>query len=329
MRLLQMIENSTTIVSEIPERPNITYYLRKSNKNLHDLQWLVEDLQVNKNNTKKTIVYCRNIVTCANLYHHFKLTLNESSDSLDNRSIAMFHRSTADANKEHVLTEFPKVDTSLRVIFATVAFGMGIDIPDVERVVHWGGPRGLEQFSQESGRGGRDGRAALSLIYYSGHDISKGSCTEEVRQFCKSETCLRQSLFTYFKLDDNVTLTKPDSLCACCSICKKDCDCGNCIDDNFLTKPVASTSDCDEIDSDGEISRSLSLEDLALLRDNLFDFKDCLMEENNVLASEFNDTCIENIVLNSRFLFCADDVVSLGLVHSDLADDIVSLIDEI
>ena len=70
----------------------------------------------------------------------------------------MFHRSTAQLNKAHVLKEFPKNDSVLRIVFATVAFGIGVDIPDVEQFVHWGAPRGLEQFVQESGRDGRDGR---------------------------------------------------------------------------------------------------------------------------------------------------------------------------
>ncbi|XP_014674871.1 PREDICTED: ATP-dependent DNA helicase Q-like 3 [Priapulus caudatus] len=43
------------------------------------------------------------------------------------------------------------------VVFATIAFGMGVNIPDVDIVVHWGAPRGIEQFTQESGRAGRDG----------------------------------------------------------------------------------------------------------------------------------------------------------------------------
>jgi ATP-dependent DNA helicase RecQ len=73
--------------------------------------------------------------------------------------------STRKRNQERFLRE------DVSVIVATVAFGMGIDRSDVRYVVHAALPKGIEQYSQESGRAGRDGLPAECVLYFSGSDV--------------------------------------------------------------------------------------------------------------------------------------------------------------
>ena len=54
----------------------------------------------------------------------------------------------------------------LRVVIATVAFGMGLDSPNIRRIIHWGAPADTESYIQETGRAGRDGEQSLAKLYY-------------------------------------------------------------------------------------------------------------------------------------------------------------------
>jgi len=268
IKKLNMVPEETRTISVLPDRTNITYIVKKTTKNFSELQWLLDDVRQNGRDAKKTIIYCRNISSGASLFQHFFLELSESVKDLDTRHIAMFHRSTADLNKAHVLTEFPQPGSNLRIVFATIAFGMGVDIPDVNRVIHWGAPRGLEQFAQESGRAGRDGRDAMSIIFYSSYDLAKGACRESVVDFCRPKRCCREILNNYFSLDDeNVcdTQSKVHS-CKCCSFCSLACDCGSCtcnVFDNI--SPTSQT--CKEEDDDTDIHRQISESQYIFLRE--------------------------------------------------------------
>ncbi|CAC5365389.1 unnamed protein product [Mytilus coruscus] len=252
----------------------------------------------------------------------FSIELSESADDVHSRRIAMFHRSTAEANKVHVMSEFPKLDSKVRVVFATIAFGMGVDIADVEQIIHWGVPRGLEQFTQESGRAGRDGRHALSVVYFSSFDISKGRCKESVADFCKKVKCCKEILSDYFSLDNKPhrSITKT---CKCCSFCKANCECGSCDRLDFIDN-IASTQQQYKLqDEDADLHRHISDNESILLKENLLDFYSILEDEDAPGCTYLNDSAINEIVRNAPYLYCEEDIISLGVGDIELAREIL------
>ena len=144
------------------------------------------------------------------------------------RLFAQFHAPQTKIMKEEILCQLNLKKPILRVIFATVAFGMGVDIHSVRQIIHIGAPKTVREYFQETGRAGRDGEFSKAIMYYNNRDIAKNKpgLEDKKRMYCQSKNkCLRSLLLEY--LDANQTVpVQPGHLC--CSVCKNLCSCIEC-----------------------------------------------------------------------------------------------------
>ena len=82
------------------------------------------------------------------------------------RLFGQFHAPQTDEMKEEILHQLTSSSSVIRVVFATVAMGMGVDIPSIRQVIHIGPPHTIHQYYQETGRAGRDGKPSKAVLHY-------------------------------------------------------------------------------------------------------------------------------------------------------------------
>ena len=142
---------SPILVFEIPNQPNIKYVVRSSPDTLEEaFAPLVEKIRHQRANVDHMIVYCHTYDSCSMIYLFLKSRLQiEMTEPIGARDLAryrlvdMFTACTTPAMKEAILLSFCNGSGILRIV---IAFGMGLDCPNMQHIIHWGPLTDIEQY---------------------------------------------------------------------------------------------------------------------------------------------------------------------------------------
>ena len=229
------------IIAISPCKKNLMYSVKAFESIQDTFKPVVERLKAERTAMPRMIIYGRSFGICADIYLFIKAELGENiteptdaPDLAKFRLVDVFTSVTDQHQKDGIIDAFTR-SSQLRIVIATVAFGMGIDCPDVRQIVHVGLPDDSESYIQETGRAGRDGLPSLATLLVMKQRWHHAE--DSIKEYqANRDVCRRDFLFRDMDGYHHIDM---GTKCMCCDICSPSCTCGSCCENQksfvFLT----------------------------------------------------------------------------------------------
>ena len=304
-----------------PNRQNIRFSVEKYKKEtiMSGLDWIIEAIKQHGEETHRTIIFCNTMNDIARVVNYLMLKLGSAAYAPQqpkvqgNCLVGIYHSNTWETNKDRVLDSLKDISGKVRVVVASSALSMGVNFPSIRYIVNFGPARSILEQHQEFGRAGRDGLQSHARIIYHGQQLSY--CEEAVKDFIKSECCLRVA--AYKVLDNSVQPLQPPHLC--CKNCSALCDCheGNCL---FIPPKFEGDFPSSSHHKVPHLTRPVSDEDESDLKAALDEIKHSMSQGihllDNVSVHCFSPHLVDDVVKNCSRIFTIGDILDTCPVFS-------------
>ena len=320
-----------------PNRSNLRFNVSKvpmSQMLSQTLDWIVQLVKKEGIATLKTIIFCDTLYSVASVVNYLMMKLGRlafsppTSKCREHCLVGIFHSVTQDKYKKRIVNSL-KTTGSKKIVIATSALSMGVNIPDIRYIVMYGPPRDMLDIHRKAGRAGRDGFSSHIIIYYHGQQVSH--VDEEVREFLGALECVRVAAYKVF--DESIVPLLPKH--SCCNFCATLCDC------NEVTGICGKEAKPYELVAEGtsglnNLYRSVLEEDKTILKEALKEKQIGLSNYNAIVAlgstscHGFSEHVISDVVENCHKIFSLEDVLTCSPIFSTLqALEVLSIISDI
>lgn len=224
--VLQM--NAPKIVAVIPSKDNIKYSVRQFQSIEECVAPVVGNILKYGTACDKTIVFCSKREICSYVFIHMKSLLGSKSTYpcgapfvSELRLFDCYTAAVDDKVKNHIVSSFTNSSSKLRVVIGTIAFGMGLDCPDIRNIIHIGAPETVEDNIQQTGRAGRDAQPCFAVLYH-GKGLTR-MINKDMQLYCSNKSeCRKEFLLKFFEGRQYICETSTANNIQgshCCDIC--------------------------------------------------------------------------------------------------------------